>query len=47
MRSLDDYDDYFDDCDDWRDEPDWREEFGWNDVYGSDVDASDIIEFRD
>ena len=26
---------------------DWAEESGWNDVYGSDVDASDIIEFRD
>lgn len=24
---------------------DWREESGWNDVYGSGVDASDIIEF--
>ena len=26
---------------------DWREESGWNDVYGSDVEMSDIIEFRD
>lgn len=26
---------------------DWREESGWNDVYGADVEASDIIEFRD
>ena len=26
---------------------DWKEESGWNDVYGSDVDACDIIEFRD
>ena len=34
--------------DNWRDDClDWREESGWNDVYGSDVDASDIIEFRD
>ena len=30
----------------WHDKfVDWREESGWNDVYGSDVDASDIIEF--
>ena len=29
------------------DTPDWKEESGWNDVYGSDVEASDIIEFRD
>ena len=39
------------DCDDsydyWDDTPDWKEESGWNDVYGSDVEASDIIEFRD
>ena len=27
--------------------PDWGEESGWNDVYGSDVEVSDIIEFRD
>ena len=33
--------------DDWEDTPDWKEESGWNDVYGSDVEASDIIEFRD
>ena len=34
--------------DNWQDDSlDWREESGWNDVYGSDVDASDIIEFRD
>ena len=31
---------------DW-DYPDWREESGWNDMYGADVEASDIIEFRD
>ena len=36
--------DYADSCDEI---PDWREESGWNDVYGADVDASDIIEFRD
>ncbi len=29
------------------DVPDWKEESGWNDVYGADVEASDIIEFRD
>ena len=33
--------------DDWDDTPDWKEESGWNDVYGSDVEESDIIEFRD
>ena len=33
--------------DDWDYTPDWKEESGWNDVYGSDVEASDIIEFRD
>ena len=33
--------------DDWEDTPDWKEESGWNDVYGSDVEESDIIEFRD
>ena len=37
----DDFDDPYDDV------PDWGEESGWNDVYGSDVDLSDIIEFRD
>ena len=26
---------------------DWREASGWNDVYGSDVEASDIIDFGD
>ncbi len=31
----------------WDDTPDWKEESGWNDVYGGDVEASDIIEFRD
>ncbi len=31
----------------WDDTPDWKEDSGWNDVYGSDVEASDIIEFRD
>ena len=31
----------------WDDMPDWKEDSGWNDVYGSDVEASDIIEFRD
>ena len=36
-----------DSYDDWEDTPDWKEESGWNDVYGSDVEASDIIEFRD
>jgi len=30
---------------DW-DDPDWREESGWNDIYGADVEAYDIIEFR-
>lgn len=40
-RNMDNYDDYVDDY------VDWREESGWNDVYGSGVDASDIIEFRD
>ena len=32
---------------DYNDYADWREASGWNDVYGSDVEASDIIEFRD
>ena len=32
---------------DWDDYPDWKEESGWNDVYGSDVEASDIIDFGD
>lgn len=36
-----------DSYEDWNDTPDWKEESGWNDVYGSDVEASDIIEFRD
>ena len=27
--------------------PDWGEVSGWNDIYGSDVEVSDIIEFRD
>ena len=40
-QNMDNYDDYVDDY------VDWREESGWNDVYGSGVDASDIIEFRD
>lgn len=39
--------DYGESYDDWDDTPDWKEESGWNDLYGSDVDASDIIEFRD
>ena len=38
---------YGDAYDDWDDTPDWKEDSGWNDVYGSDVEASDIIEFRD
>ena len=34
--------------DTWYDDySDWREASGWNDVYGSSVEASDIIEFRD
>lgn len=36
---------YFYDRED--DFPDWQEDSGWNDVYGSDVELSDIIEFRD
>lgn len=36
---------YFYDQED--DLPDWQEDSGWNDVYGSDVESSDIIEFRD
>ena len=32
---------------DSNDEPDWGEDSGWNDLYGDDVEASDIIEFRD
>ena len=43
MQGPDDTPDY----DDWDDSPDWKVESGWNDVYGSDVEASDIIEFRD
>ena len=35
------------DFSDWDDYPDWKEESGWNDVYGSDVEASDIIDFGD
>ena len=35
------------DYDNWGDTPDWKEESGWNDVYGSDVEAFDVIEFRD
>ena len=31
----------------WDDAPDWKEESGRNDMYGADVEASDIIEFRD
>jgi hypothetical protein len=47
MQGPDDTPDYGDSYDDWEDTPDWKEESGWNDVYGSDVEASDIIEFRD
>ena len=46
-QGLGDVPDYDDSYDDWDDTPDWKEESGWNDVYGSDVDASDIIEFGD
>lgn len=46
-QGLDDTLDYGDSYYDWDDTPDWKEESGWNDVYGSDVDASDIIEFGD
>ena len=42
-----DEDDWDDAPDRWDDTPDWKEESGWNDVYGSDVDASDIIDFGD
>ncbi len=49
-NSCDDFEydkpDYGCSYDDWDDAPDWREESGWNDVYGSDVEASDIIESR-
>ena len=33
--------------DGWDYTPDWEEESGWNDVYGSDVEASDIIDLGD
>ena len=46
-QGPDDTPDGGDSYDDWDDTPDWKEESGWNDVYGSDVEASDIIEFRD
>ena len=46
-QGPDDTPDCGDSYDDWEDTPDWKEESGWNDVYGSDVEASDIIEFRD
>ncbi len=46
-QGLGDAPDYGDSYYDWDDTPDWKEESGWNDVYGSDVEASDIIEFRD
>ena len=46
-QGPDDTLDVDDSYDDWDDTPDWEEESGWNDVYGSDVEASDIIEFRD
>ena len=46
-QNPDDTPGYGDTYDDWDDTPDWKEESGWNDVYGSDVEASDIIEFRD
>ncbi len=41
------HDDYDEDPSYRDDTPDWKEESGWNDLYGSDVEASDIIEFRD
>ena len=47
MQGPDDTPDCGDPYDDWEDTPDWKEESGWNDVYGSDMEASDIIEFRD
>ena len=47
IQGPDDTPDSGDSYDDWEDTPDWKEESGWNDVYGSDVEASDIIEFRD
>ena len=46
-KGPDDTPDSGDSYDEWDDTPDWKEESGWNDVYGSDVEASDIIEFRD
>ena len=46
-QGPDDTSDLGDSYADWDDTPDWKEESGWNDVYGSDVEASDIIEFRD
>ena len=46
-QGPDDTPDYGDSYYDWDDTPDWKEESGWNDVYGSDVDASDIIESGD
>ena len=46
-QGPDDTLDYGDSYADWDDTPDWKEESGWNDVYGSNVEASDIIEFRD
>lgn len=40
--------DMFDDCYGCHNEIiDWKEEYGWNDVYGVDVNAAEIIEFRD
>ena len=47
LQDADDTPDYGDSYDYWDDTPDWKEDSGWNDVYGSDVEASDIIEFRD
>ncbi len=35
------------DYDNLDDTSDWKEESGWNDVYGSVVEASDIIELGD
>ena len=46
-QDADDTPDYGDSYDYWDDTPDWKEDSGWNDVYGSDVEASDIIEFGD
>ena len=46
-KGPDDTPDSGDSYDEWDDAPDWKEESGWNDVYGSDVEASDIIEFKD